>query len=189
MVHSFNKLEPVQQECFMQFSNPRTLNNSRGEAAVIKELIAQGFVVNQPTAKNQPVYDLVVHLNSSIRRTAYIQVKTRGTNNPNGFRIGTKAKVMEMSGWLKREKAVNYFVVLVDFFEDKEGSMHVMQGAKFFAEVEGFAAHYLSKPKKDSTPRKETGAWTFNPKWSAAAFKKAKNNWQLISNYLSSQTN
>jgi hypothetical protein len=66
------------------------MHNSKCEvAAVIQALQAQDFVVNKPAVKNQPVYDLSVHLKDSISRTAYIQVKTRGANNPAGYRIGT----------------------------------------------------------------------------------------------------
>jgi hypothetical protein len=119
-----------------------------------------------------------------INRTAYIQVKTRGANNPNGFRIGTKEKVKEIGKWLRREGADNYFVVLVDFFKEKNGAMHVMQGAEFFDEVERFAKHYLKRLKKDGTSRKDTGAWTFDPKWSGEAYQKAKGNWTAISDYL-----
>ena len=173
----------------MNFINPKTMNNSKGEVAVIHNLQTRGFVVNKPAVKNQPIYDLVVHLKDSIQRTAYIQVKTRGENNPNGFRIGTKDKVKEIAEWLRRDGAENYFVVLVDFFKNEEGTIHVMGGKEFFAEVQGFAAEYLSKPKKDGTRRKDTGAWTFEPKWSTKAYQKAKNNWRVITDYLAIEGN
>ncbi|HTN70837.1 MAG TPA: hypothetical protein VMO00_07085, partial [Methylomirabilota bacterium] len=89
----------------------------------------------------------------------------------------------EIAEWLRREGAENYFVVLVDFFKDKDGAIHVMRGGEFFAEIEEFAADYLSKPKKDGTRRKDTGAWTFEPKWSAKAYRKAKDNWAAISKF------
>ena len=74
------------------------MNNSKGEAAVLNKLQDLGFVVNTPEVKNQPVYDLTVHLKNSINRTAYIQVKTRGENNPAGFRIGGKKRIKSKGG-------------------------------------------------------------------------------------------
>jgi len=166
----------------MEFINPKTMNNSKGEAAVLNKLQDLGFVVNTPEVKNQPVYDITVHLKDSISRTAYIQVKTRGENNPAGFRIGGKKRIHEIDKWLKKEKPKNYFVVMVDFY--RGGTMHVMHGKTLIKEVLAFAEHYLSKPKKDGTPRKDNGAWTFEPKWSNKIYGKAKDNWQVLLDYL-----
>jgi hypothetical protein len=166
----------------MEFVNPKTMNNARGEAAVIEKLQELGFVVNKPEVKNQPVYDLSVHLRNSISRTAYIQIKTRGENNPNGFRIGGKKRILEIEEWLENEHPKNYFVVMVDFYEG--GNIHVMHGKMFIDEVMAFANDYLSKPKRDGKPRKDTGAWTFEPKWSAKVYNEAKENWKILTNYL-----
>jgi len=38
----------------MDFINPKTVSNSKGEAAAIQALQAQGFVVSKPAVKNQP---------------------------------------------------------------------------------------------------------------------------------------
>jgi len=166
----------------MDFINPKTMNNSKGEAAVIGKLQELGFVVNKPAVKNQPVYDLTAHLPKSISRTAYIQVKTRGKNNSSGFRIGSKKKILELSDWIKKTKPKNYYFVMVDFHKD--GSFHVMPCREFMKEVMAFSKHYLSIPKKDGTPRKDTGAWTFEPRWSVDVYNKAKDNWKVITGYL-----
>ena len=79
---------------------------------------------------------------------------------------------------------VTHFVVLVDFFNNKDGVSRVMLGAEFFDEVERTTKQYLKKRKKDGSQRKDTGAWTFNPKWSAELFQKAKGNWEVIEDYL-----
>ena len=166
----------------VEFVNPNTMNNARGEAAVVNRLQELGFVVNKPSVKNQPVYDLSVHLSNSIARTAYIQVKTRGKNNPAGYRIGSKKGVERLADWLKAEKPKNYFFVMVDFY--KGGSIHVLSVKRFIDEVMGWAKHYFSQPKKDGTPRKDTGAWTFEPKWSRDAYEEARENWNAITSYL-----
>ena len=38
----------------VEFVNPNTMNNARGEAAVVNRLQELGFVVNKPSVKNQP---------------------------------------------------------------------------------------------------------------------------------------
>ena len=63
----------------MDFINPKTMNNSWDEAAVIYAMQAQGFVVSKSAVKNQPIYDLVVFLKGSIKRAAYIQKVSIGT--------------------------------------------------------------------------------------------------------------
>lgn len=168
----------------IDFVNPKTMNNAKGEAAVISRLQALGFVVNKPEVKNQPVYDLSVHLGNSISRTAYLQVKTRGENNAGGYRIGSKKGVQRLADWLKTEKPKNYFFVLADFY--KGGNIHVLTADMFIGEAISWANHYLSQPKKDGTPRKDTGAWTFEPKWSADIYEKAKENWAVVTSYLKS---
>ena len=166
----------------VEFVNPNTMNNAKGEAAVVNRLQELGFVVNKPSVKNQPVYDLSVHLSNSIARTAYIQVKTRGKNNPAGYRIGSKKGVERLADWLKAEKPKSYFFVMVDFY--KGGSIHVLPVKIFIDEVMGWAKYYFSQPKRDGTPRKDTGAWTFEPKWSTKAYEEAKENWDIITSYL-----
>ena len=156
----------------VEFVNPNTMNNAKGEATVVNRLQELDFVVNKPSVKNQPVYDLSVHLSNSIARTAYLQVKTRGKNNPAGYRIGSKKGVQRLADWLQADKPQNYFFVMVDFY--KGGSIHVLPLKIFIDEVMGWANHYLSQPKRDGTPRKDTGAWTFEPKWSTKAYEEAK---------------
>ena len=130
----------------MEFINTKTMNNSRGEARVINKLQELGFVVNKPEVKNQPVYDLTVHLKNSISRTAYIQVKTRGENNPNGYRIGSKKRVIEIDEWLNSENPENYFIVMADFYQS--GSIHVMHGKTFMKEVMAFSKTIYQDPRK-----------------------------------------
>jgi hypothetical protein len=166
----------------VEFVNPNTMNNAKGEATVVNRLQELDFVVNKPSVKNQPVYDLSVHLSNSIARTAYLQVKTRGKNNPAGYRIGSKKGVQRLADWLQADKPQNYFFVMVDFY--KGGSIHVLPLKIFIDEVMGWANHYLSQPKRDGTPRKDTGAWTFEPKWSTKAYEEAKENWDVITSYL-----
>jgi hypothetical protein len=166
----------------IEFVNPNTMNNAKGEALVVSRLQQRGFVVNKPSVKNQPVYDLSVHLSNSIERTAYIQVKTRGENNPAGYRIGTKKSVQKLADWLGNLRPQNYFFALVDFYQD--GNIHIIPAQIFIEEVMGWADHYLSQPKKDGTARKDTGAWTFEPKHSDKVYKQSKESYDAIISYL-----
>lgn len=153
--------------------NARSTNNlvgTAGEYYVCAELCMQGYLALL-TPKNNPLFDVVATTPDGARSVS-IQVKTRSVHNEQGWKLGTDIS--------KGHAPTGLFVVLVNLKAAGSPEYYVYEYPVLAERVAQVYQAYISKPKRDGTPKKEVGFRWFDE----VSFKdddhSRKNNWQPI---------
>ena len=155
----------------------RSANNlvgTAGEYYVCAELCRLGYLALL-TPKNNPLFDVIATTPDGSRFVS-IQVKTRSVHNTQGWKLGTDiAKGHAPSG---------LFVVLVNLEDRGLPEFYVYEYPVLSERVSHVYQAYISKPKRDGTPKKEVGFRWFDEMSFNHDDHSRKNNWQPILNAL-----
>jgi|GEM_PF-757217 len=157
--------------------NTRSANNlvgTAGEYYVCAELCRRGFLALL-TPKNNPLFDVVV-TDQDGSRSVSIQVKTRSVHNTQGWKLGTDIS--------KGYAPPSLFVVLVNLNASGLPDFYVYEYPLLSARVAQVYHAYISKPKRDGSPKKEVGFRWFDEVSFNDDDRSRKNNWQPIINAL-----
>lgn len=130
--------------------NARSLNNlvgTAGEYYVCAELCRRGYLALL-TPKNNPLFD-VVATDLEGERSVSIQVKTRSIQNTQGWKLGTDIA--------RGHGAPSLFVVLVNLVSSGLPEFYVYEYSVLSQRVAAVYRDYMSKPKRDGSPKKEVG--------------------------------
>lgn len=146
------------------------LVGTAGEYYVCAELCMRGHLALL-TPKNNPLFD-VVATDAAGRRSVSIQVKTRSVRNKQGWKLGT-----DMT---KGHAPAGLFVVLVNLKASGLPDFYVYEYPVLSARVAGVYDAYISKPKRDGSPKKEVGFRWFDEVSFVDDDRARKNNWQPI---------
>lgn len=145
-----------------------------GEFFVAAELSQRG-IVSTMTLKNTPKIDILA-TNLEKAKTANIQVKTMSVGNNAGWRLGEKDE--------KPSSIKNHFYVFVNLRGEGQLPEYIIIPQKELAKhLYKDHREWLSKKKKDGSPRKDTGMRVLDPnrRESSAKFvKKYINNWDIL---------
>jgi len=145
-----------------------------GEYFVAAELSQMG-IVSTLTLKNTPSVDILA-TNLDNGKFVSIQVKTMSVKNKEGWRLTKKD---EMKSNIK-----NFFYVLVNL----QGTgflpeYYIIPQEKLSAVIYNDHRRWLSEPKRDGSPRKDTDMRVFDPYRKKEHFdfgEKYKNNWKIL---------
>lgn len=146
-----------------------------GEYYVCAELCLRGHLALL-TPKNNPLFD-VVATNASGTESVSIQVKTRSIRNTQGWKLGTD--ITKNAGLDK------LFVVLVNLLEKEPPEFYIYEYPVLSKRISDVYTEYMSKPKRDGTPKKEVGFRWFDEVNFTDADRARKNNWEPIIKALS----
>jgi hypothetical protein len=153
--------------------NARSTNNlvgTAGEYYVCAELCLQGYLALL-TPKNNPLFDVVATVPNGVRSVS-IQVKTRSIHNEQGWKFGADIS--------KGLAPPGLFVVLVNLKADSSPEYYIYEYPVLAERVAQVYQEYISKPKRDGTPRKEVGfRWFDDVSFNDDDYSR-KNNWQPI---------
>jgi hypothetical protein len=153
--------------------NIRSTNNlvgTAGEYYVCAEICMQGYLALL-TPKNNPLFD-VVATSSDGARSVSIQVKTRSVHNEQGWKLGTDIS--------KGYAPPGLFIVLVNLKVNGTPEYYVYEYPVLAERVSQIYQAYISKPKRDGTPKKEVGFRWFDEISFNDDDRSRKNNWQPI---------
>jgi hypothetical protein len=123
-----------------------------GEFYVAAELTKRGMIATI-TGKNTKDVDILA-MNPETSATISIQVKEKGTK-VSGFYVNDKVYI--------RQKQLGIWYVCVDLFDNNK--CYIGDVDTVFIGAQKREAEYLSKPKKDGTPRKPSPSLYFVPEW------------------------
>ena len=141
-----------------------------GEYYVCAELCMRGYLALL-TPKNNPLFDVVV-TNSTGTRSVSIQVKTRSVRNTQGWKLGTDIT--------KHNGLDGVFVVLVNLREKEPPEFYIYEYPDLSARISRVYADYMSKPKRDGTPKKEVSFRWFDEVNFTEDDRARKDNWRPI---------
>jgi len=161
--------------------NKRSINNlvgTAGEYYVCAELCKLGYLALL-TPKNNPLFDVVVTAPDGGRSVA-IQVKTRSVHNTQGWKLGTDIS--------KGQSLPTLFIVLVNLTSSGLPEFYVYQYPVLVERVVKVYQDYISKPKRDGSPKKEVGFRWFDEVSFSDDDRSRKNNWQPIIDALGDST-
>jgi hypothetical protein len=156
----------------------RSTNNlvgTAGEYYVCAELCRRNYLALL-TPKNNPLFD-VVATDPDGGRSVSIQVKTRSMHNKQGWKLGT-----DITNGHARP---GLFVVLVNLEENRLPDFYIYEYQLLSERVSAVYQAYITKPKRDGSPKKEVGFRWFDEVSFNADDIDRKNNWQPIINALS----
>lgn len=155
----------------------RLTNNlvgTAGEYYVCAELCMQGYLALL-TPKNNPLFDVVATTSDGARAVS-IQVKTRSVHNEQGWKLGTDIS--------NGQAPAGLFVALVNLKADAAPEYYIYEYPVLAERVTEVYRAYISKPKRDGTPKKEVGFRWFDEISFREDDYSRKNNWQPIINAL-----
>jgi hypothetical protein len=145
-----------------------------GEFFVAAELSQRGIVATL-TLKNTPSIDIIA-TNLEKGTVANIQVKTMSIGNKNGWRLGPKDE--------EPSNIMNHYYVLVDLQGlNKMPEYTIIPKKEFASFINKSHRDWLSIPKKDGNPRKDTDIRVFNPNINKECKKfaeKYRDNWNIL---------
>jgi hypothetical protein len=145
-----------------------------GEYFVAAELSQLGVVATL-TLKNTPAIDLIA-TNLDRGKTANIQVKTMSVCNRAGWRLGKKDE--------EPSQIKNHYYVFVDLQGPGKLPDYIIIPQLTFAPfLKRRHKKWLSKPKRNGEPRKDTPIRVFDPNRDVECRKFAepyRNNWQIL---------
>ncbi len=145
-----------------------------GEYFVAAELSQRGIVATL-TLKNTPCIDILA-TNLEKGKFANIQVKTMSIHNKAGWHLGPKDE--------NSSNIANHFYVLVDLQGEGKTPEYIIIPKKELANfIKKDYACWLSKTKKDGTPRKNTSMRIFDPNRRRHVKKfveQYRNNWDTL---------
>ena len=148
----------------------RGLIGLAGEYYVCAELCRQGILA-LITPKNNPLFDIVATSPES-KRTVSIQVKTMSIGNEDGWRLG--------KDMLEKKHNDSLFVVLVNMNKDGSNDFYIYPYDELVERVKTEMNLYMETPKKDGTPRKDTGFCWFDLKQFKDSDKVKEGNWKIL---------
>ncbi len=151
------------------------LTGAAGEYSVCAELCRQGLLAVL-TPKNNPHFDVAASSPDG-SKSITIQVKTRSVGNKLGWKLG--AHITDPS------KFKGQFVVLVNLDDDNKTDFYIYTPKELAKRVMEVYEEYISKPKKDGTPRKAVGFRWFDESSFKASDRARRNNWRALRNALS----
>ena len=146
------------------------LVGTAGEYFVCAELCRRGYLALL-TPKNNPIFD-VVATTSDGSKTVSIQVKTRSVRNKQGWKLGA-----DMG---KGSSHPNLFVALVNLEENGLPGFYIYEYPMLAERIAAVYHAYISKLKKDGTPKKEVGFRWFDEVSFTADDWSRKDNWYPI---------
>lgn len=116
-----------------------------GEYYVCAELCRRGYLA-LITPKSNPLFDVVVTTPDGTRSVS-IQVKTRSVHNKQGWKLSTNISTGKASS--------NLFVVLVKLEYSGLPEFYIYEYPALSDRVDKMYRSYISKPKRDGSPKKE----------------------------------
>ncbi|MCC6126019.1 MAG: aspartate-ammonia lyase [Pirellulales bacterium] len=156
---------------------PKKLNSLTGVAGeyyVCAELAKRGYVaVLAP--KNNPLFDLVV-MNQEGTHSVSIQVKTRSSDNKQGWKLGKDIE--------HKHENSELFVVLVALKEEGYPDFYIYPHDELSGRVAGQYEEYISEVKRDGKPRKDVGFRWHDLKYFTDYDHSRKNDWILLTKLL-----
>lgn len=154
----------------MSIRSTNNLVGTAGEYYVCAELCMQGYLALL-TPKNNPLFDVVATSQDGARSVS-IQVKTRSVHNKQGWKLGTDIAEGRAPSEL--------FVVLVNLRADGLPEYYVYEYPILAQRVALVYQAYISRPKRDGTPKKEVGFRWFDEDSFDKDDRSRKNNWGPI---------
>lgn len=145
-----------------------------GEYFVAAELSQMGIVATL-TLKNTPSIDILA-TNLDNGKFVNIQVKTMSVQNNEGWRLTKKDEI--------KSKIKNHYYVLVNLQDTGNHPEYYIMPQEILAKcIYDDHREWLSMPKKDGTPRKDTDMRVFDPYRKGKHLKLGmpyKNNWKIL---------
>jgi len=158
----------------MDTRSTTNLVGTAGEYYVCAELCRRGYLALL-TPKNNPLFD-VVATDPDGRHSVSIQVKTRSVHNTQGWKLGTDIS--------KGQAPPGLFVVLVNLEANGLPGFYIYEYPVLSERVAQVYHAYISKPKRDGSPKKEVGFRWFDEVSFSDDDHSRKDNWQPIINAL-----
>lgn len=158
----------------MSISSTNNLVGTAGEYFVCAELCRLDYLALL-TPKNNPLFDVVATTLDGARSVS-IQVKIRSVRNTQGWKLGTDIS--------KGQGSPSLFVVLVNLEASGLPDFYIYEYPVLSERVSQVYHEYISKPKRDGTPKKEVGFRWFDDVSFNDDDRSRKNNWQPIINAL-----
>ncbi|MDZ5470417.1 aspartate-ammonia lyase [Bacillus sp. 31A1R] len=147
----------------------KNLTGVTGEYFVCAELGKQGILALL-TPKNNPLFDIVA-TSPETGRTVWIQVKTMALENKQGFLLNKSV--------CEKKKNDNLYTVLVNLKVDKN-EYFIYKYDELAELVSNNYKRYLSIPKRDGDPRKDTQRRWHDFRDFTQEDWNRKNNWSLL---------
>jgi len=151
-----------------------SLTGVAGEHYVCAELAKQGYIALL-TPKNNPLFDVVV-TNQEGTCSVPVQVKTKAIDNKQGWKLGKDMATKTGNSDL--------FVVLVDLKKRGSPNFYIYLRDELSELIASHYEAYISKPKRDGSPRKDIDFRWFDKKYFTADDHNRKNKWKLITKML-----
>ena len=151
-----------------------SLTGVAGEHYVCAELAKQGYIALL-TPKNNPLFDVVV-TNQQGTHSVSLQVKTKASDNKQGWKLG---KEMET-----KHGNTELFVILVDLQPNGAPDFYIYQHDVLSDRIAKQYRDYLSKPKRDGKPRKDVDFRWYDTRFLGPDDLARKNNWIIITEKL-----
>lgn len=147
-----------------------SLTGVAGEHYVCAELAKRGYIALM-TPKNNPLFD-VVATNQEGTHSVSIQVKTKATDNRQGWKLGVDME--------RKTGNPDLLVVLVDLKAEGSPDFYVYERDVLAARIADLYKGYLSKPKRDGTAKKEVSFRWFDLRDFSPADHGRKNQWGSV---------
>ena len=141
-----------------------------GEHYVCEEL-CRNNILALITPKNNPLFDIVAS-DPSGEKAAYIQVKTMGIENKQGWKLGKSITQFHQNP--------NLFVVLVNLKEDQSNDFYIYPHDDLATRVQEVYQDYIETPKRDGSKKKEVGFRWFDLKDFTESDKSRKSDWEAL---------
>lgn len=151
-------------------TNQLNLVGTAGEYYVCAEMCRRGFLALM-TPKNNPLFDLIVSTLDGSHAVS-VQVKTRSIGNNQGWKFGR-----DIASDNQHE---DLFVVLVNLKDEGPPDFYIYEYAVLAQNVDRIYRDYMSKPKKDGSPRKDVGFRWFDEVSFSDDDLHRRNNWEPI---------
>lgn len=148
----------------------KNLISNAGEYYVCAELCRRNILALL-TPKNNPLFDITAS-DPQGKRTVYIQVKTMGLDNNDGWLLGKKITA--------KQKNPNLYIVLVNMNPSGENDYYIYEYDVFAAKVGENYKKYISTPKRDGSNRKEMKGRWYKLSYFNELDKQSLNNWELL---------
>lgn len=151
-----------------------SLTGVAGEHYVCAELAKQGYIALL-TPKNNPLFDVVV-TNHQGTHSVSLQVKTKASDNKQGWKLGKEMETKHVN--------MELFVILVDLQADGAPDFYIYQHDVLSDRIANQYRQYLSKPKRDGKPRKDVDFRWYDTRFLGPDDLARKNNWSIITEKL-----
>jgi hypothetical protein len=141
-----------------------------GEYYVCAELCKRNILA-LITPKNNPLFDIVAS-DPEGKRSIAIQVKTMGTTNKQGWKLGLDIT--------KKQRNPRLYVVLVNMHNDKPNDYYIYKFDDLSDRINQVYDEYISTPKKDGTPKKDINFRFFDFKYFKRKDRNRLNKWSIL---------